>query len=186
MPRPFPWLSRLYEIRRTVKNSVRSHYSRRELEILFKVSGRSAGRLLELLATEPIGTSHVVAREILANFLDQVRDAENVPALCERIRGARENLTRAKARYMVLRDELEVPAYSLPRGVRLEPGCLTVRFESVEEMCASLHRLALAMQDDPLAIEALCEPEKQVSAEAQEARWYREETERLAREQHAA
>jgi len=37
MPRPLSWLPRLHVIRRTVANSVRSHYDRRELETLFEL-----------------------------------------------------------------------------------------------------------------------------------------------------
>ncbi|MDQ1450390.1 MAG: hypothetical protein QOK38_256 [Acidobacteriaceae bacterium] len=35
MPRPISWLPRLHEIRRSVVNSVRSHYDRNDLERLF-------------------------------------------------------------------------------------------------------------------------------------------------------
>ena len=186
MPRPFPWLSRVSEIRRAVSNSVRSHYSRRELEILFRSTPRAAGRLLELLATERIGTAHMVSREELARFLDRVTEAEDVAELCGKIRDERANLTRVKARYLLARDEHEVPVASLPEAIQLEPGQLTVRFESIEELCERLLQISQAMKDDPIAFEARCEVRKPVlSAEAEEARFIDAEIERMKAEQAA-
>jgi hypothetical protein len=37
MPRPLSWLPRLHEIDRSVANSVRSHYDRRDIERLFEL-----------------------------------------------------------------------------------------------------------------------------------------------------
>jgi hypothetical protein len=69
MPRPISWLPHLHEIRRSVLNSVRSHYDRNDLERLFEVQPRSAQLLLELLPTVRLGRSLLVEREALASSL---------------------------------------------------------------------------------------------------------------------
>ena len=157
MARPFPWLWRLPNIRRAVSNSQRSHYGRRDLQGLFVVSSSAASRLLELISTEPVGTSHLVSREKLSSFLEAVAETDDVPALCARLRAERGNLTRVKARFMWLRDDSETPLISLPAAIALEPGRLEIRFERVEELVAHLGLLSAAMKDDPEAFERASE-----------------------------
>lgn len=180
MPRPYSWLPRVTEIRKTVSNSVRSHFSRRELEVLFRISSSAAGRLLEMLATSPIGTAHLVSRDALEAFLEQVASAEAVPAVCDRIRAERANLTRVKARFLLPRDQLEVMIASLPDSVTIEPGQLTIRYATIEELVARLLQVSQSMQDDPVAFQARCEPPPmRLSAEAQDARYIAAEIERM-------
>ena len=181
MSRPFPWLSRLSDIRRRVAGSVRSHYGRRELEVLFGVGKSAAGRLLELLGTERIGSGVMVQRETLYQFLDQVGESEDVTALCARIRAERENLSRVKSRYLLVRDEHEVPVASLPVSIRVEPGLVSIAAATVEELCQQLCQLSQAMRDDPLAFEARFEAGRKPvrSAEAEDARWIAGEIERM-------
>jgi hypothetical protein len=81
MPRPISWLPRLHIIARSVAQSIRSHYDRHDLEALFELQPRSAQKLLEMLPTVQVGNSHLVDREVLANFLDRVRDADDVAGL---------------------------------------------------------------------------------------------------------
>jgi hypothetical protein len=71
MPRPISWLPRLHVIRRTVSNSVRSHYDRHELETLFQLQPRAAQKLIEMLPSVKVGTSRLVEREVLVNFLTE-------------------------------------------------------------------------------------------------------------------
>jgi hypothetical protein len=181
MARPFPWLHRLPDIRRSVSNSLRSHYARRDLELLFKVSSSSAGRLMKMVATESVGVAHLVGRERLSTFLEGVSETADVAGLCEKIRADRENLTRVKARYLCLRDEAEVPFASLPRSIVIVPGRLEICFDTVENLVAQLVTLGQAMVDDPLGFQAACEiqwqPEE--SAEARDARFIQSEIERM-------
>ncbi len=72
MPRPASWLPRLYDITRSVTNSVRSHYQRRDLELLFELQPRAAQKLLKMLPTTEVGTGHLVSRETLLSFLARV------------------------------------------------------------------------------------------------------------------
>ena len=62
MPRPISWLQRLPVIRKSVANSVRSHYDRHDLENLFELQPRAAQKLLEMLPTAQIGNSKLVDR----------------------------------------------------------------------------------------------------------------------------
>ena len=96
MPRPVSWLPRLHEIRRSVANSVRSHYGRRDLEQLFELQPRAAQKLIEMLPTVQIGTSLLLEREALAGFLDRVREAEDVTALFEQVRAEKAGVSRAE------------------------------------------------------------------------------------------
>jgi hypothetical protein len=64
MPRPITWLPRLHEIRRSVANSVRSHYDRRDIEALFELQPRSAQNFVEMLPAVRIGTSHPIERDV--------------------------------------------------------------------------------------------------------------------------
>jgi len=86
MPRPVSWLPRLHEIRRSVDNSVRSHYDRHDLERLFELQPRAAQKLLEFLPTVTLGTSRLLEREALAKFLDGVRAAEDTSKFIEQVR----------------------------------------------------------------------------------------------------
>lgn len=116
MPRPISWLPRLHEISRSVATSVRSHYDRRELEQLFGLQPRAAQRLLELLPSVQIGTSRLIEREVLAGFLDRVRDTEDTTGLFEQIRTEKASISKRKPRSLVRRDleaVLSLPCLSL-------------------------------------------------------------------------
>jgi len=104
MPRPISWLPRLHEIARSVANSVRSHYDRRDLEQLFELQPRAAQKLLEMLPTVQVGTSGLVERETLGAFLERVRDSENTTELFEQIRKEKAGNSRRKIRALVRRD----------------------------------------------------------------------------------
>ena len=97
MPRALSWLPRLHEIRRSVENSSRSHYTRKELEYLFQLQPRAAQKLLEILPTTAVGTSRLAEREALAHFLDQIHAAENPSAAMEAIRQQKQSVSRCHA-----------------------------------------------------------------------------------------
>jgi hypothetical protein len=98
MPRALSWLPRLHEIRRSVENSSRSHYTRKELENLFQLQPRAAQKLLEILPTTAVGTSRLAEREALAHFLDQIHAAENPSAAMEAIRQQKRSVSHRKIR----------------------------------------------------------------------------------------
>ncbi|ADW71573.1 hypothetical protein AciX9_4643 (plasmid) [Granulicella tundricola MP5ACTX9] len=69
MPRPISWLPRLHEITKTITHSVRSHHDRRDIEKLFELQPRAAQELLKLLPSVQVGTSRLLDRQVLADFL---------------------------------------------------------------------------------------------------------------------
>jgi hypothetical protein len=148
MPRPVSWLPRLHTISRSVANSVRSHYDRRDLELLFELQPRAAQKMLEMLPSVQVGTSRLVDREVLAAFLERVRDAEDTTALFEQIRAEKAAVTRRKPRSLVRRDLDPIGLTSLPSSIQLSPGHLEVRFDTVEELAEAMYALARVLESE--------------------------------------
>ena len=148
MPRPVSWLPRLHEISRTVANSVRSHYDRGDLQKLFELQPRAAGKLLEMLPTVQVGTSRLVDREVLLGFLGRVRDAEDIPKLFEEIRTETVAVSRRKPRSLVRRDLDPIGIASLPSSITLSPGRMEVRFGTVEELAEAMYALARVLESE--------------------------------------
>lgn len=148
MARPVSWLHRLHEIRRSVNDSVRSHYERDELEKLFELQPRSASSLMAMLPTHQVGSSHVVKREDLARFLNRVNEAEDVPALLAQVKTEKAGKIRSKLRSLVQRDIAEASLDGIPENVILENGRVSVRFETMEQLGKAMLYLALVLQDD--------------------------------------
>jgi hypothetical protein len=146
MPRPVSWLPRLHQISRSVANSVRSHYDRRDLEHLFELQPRAAQKLLEMLPTVEIGTSRLVDREVLAGFLDRVRDADDIAGLFEKIRAEKAAVSRRKPRSLVRRDLDPIGIGSLPDSIALSRGRLEVSFRTVEELAEALYAIARVLE----------------------------------------
>lgn len=148
MPRPASWLPRLYDITRSVTNSVRSHYERGDLEKLFELQPRAAQKLLELLPTTEVGTGHLVSRESLLTFLERVRDADDTALLFEQLRKDRPKATRRKIRTFVQTDFTPASFSSLPQRVTLQPGRLEVSFQTIDELAESLMKIAQLLTED--------------------------------------
>lgn len=160
MPRPVSWLPRLHEISRSVANSVRSHYGRRDLEQLFELQPRAAQKLIEMLPTVKIGTSLLVEREALAGFLDRVRDADDVGALFDQVRAEKTAVSRKKLRTLVRRDDRPMTVASLPGSIALSRGRLEVSFASVEQLAEAMYALARVLDNDQDAFIQAYEPER--------------------------
>ena len=158
MPRPLSWLPRLHLIRRSVANSVRSHYDRHDLEKLFEVQPRSAQLLLELMPTVPLGRSLLVEREALAQFLERLHQADDVPAELERLRAQKPGKTRKKLRYVVTEEAAQATVASLPPNLTAEPGRLEIRFATLVELAQTLHAVAQALDHDLETCVRLWEP----------------------------
>lgn len=163
MARPITWLPRLHEIRRSVTNSVRSHYSTRDLGLLFKLQARSVTKLLKVLPVELVGQNHMVKREELVAFLDKAKEAEDVSGFCAGRRSEREAISRRKPRELVRRDFDHVdPASLAPWMTR---GKLEVEFRSAQELFDALWRVASVLQEDLEEFIRLYDPEPPPSEE---------------------
>jgi len=148
MPRALSWLPRLHEIRRSVENSSRSHYTRKELENLFQLQPRAAQKLLEILPTTAVGTSRLAEREALAHFLDQIHAAENPSAAMEAIRQQKRSVSHRKIRSLVRKNTEPVTLASLPSNLILQTGHLEVTFSTIEELAQTMYALAQAIEND--------------------------------------
>ncbi len=173
MARLVSWLPRLHEIRRSVWISVRSAYSRAELESLFGLQPRAAGNLLRMLPRTRLAGADVVLREDLLAFLDQVQAAGDVAATIAETRAAAAPASRKALRSLIPRDELPTSLTALPAGISLARGQLGLRFASTEELVTQLWCLANVLQDEAetTRFAALYEPERPdaiaLAAEAQ-------------------
>ncbi len=172
MPRPVSWLPRLHEIRRTVANSVRSHYDRRDIEGLFELQPRAAQELLKMLPSVQVGTSRLLDREVLAGFLGRVQDADDMSELFEQLRTEKAAVSRRKPRSLVRRDLDPVSLASLPDSITLSRGRLQVDFRSVEQLAESLLMLArvLETEGDQFALDFEVQEEVVSSEEARDVR----------------
>lgn len=170
MPRPLSWLPRLHEISKTISNSVRSHYGRQDLERLFELQPRAAQKLLELLPVVTVGTSRLVEREVLAGFLERVREADDVAGLLDRIRKEKTGRSRGSIRTLVRRDLAPVSLASLPQSIMLSRGRLEVSFRSVEQLAEDLFKIAqlLTEHTDQFAVRFEPEPAPAVVEDAGE------------------
>ncbi len=160
MSRPPSWLPRLHPIRLAVSNSVRSHYDRRDLERLFELQPRGAGKLLELLPTVPVGTAHLVDREVLLGFLERVHQADDVHALFDQLRLEKGTSSRRKLRSLVRRDLEPAGLASLPESMALARGRLEVSFATIDQLAEAMLILARILENEGDAFAALYEPEK--------------------------
>ena len=148
MPRPISWLPRLHEITKTVTNSVRSHYDRRDIEKLFELQPRAAQELLKLLPSVQVGTSRLLDREVLADFLSRVRDTEDMASLFEKLREEKAAVNTRRLRSLVRRDLDPVSLSSLPDSIALSRGRLQVNFETVEELAECMLMLARVLESE--------------------------------------
>ena len=158
MARRISWLPRISEIRRSVRNSARTHYDRHELERLFEVQPRSAQMLLELMPTTTLGRSLLVEREALARFLEGLDQADNVSVELERLRAAKQVKPANSLRYIVTDEIAHTAADSLPANLTVEPGRLEIRFSTITELAEGLHAVAAALSTDLDSCVRLWEP----------------------------
>lgn len=148
MPRPISWLPRLYRIQQQVRNSVRSHYERKDLEALFELQPRAAQLLLELLPTLTIGRSRLVEREALESFLAAIQDADDPSLVVGTLRREKPGKSRKRPQTLIQRDLSPVPLEAMPANISLSRGRLQISFNTVEELAEALYTLARAIETD--------------------------------------
>lgn len=161
MPRPLSWLPRLPEIRRSVSNSVRTHYDRPAFEQLFQMQPRAAGKLMAVMPqVEALGKSRLVERGELLKFLEEVYAAEDVANVYAQRRETQRKISRRKPRVLFRRDLIDDGTLvALPSTVVLERGRLEVRFGSLVELVEALAVVAGSLSNDEEAFEAAYVPE---------------------------
>lgn len=164
MPRPISWLPRVGELHRSVVNSVRSHYERCDLEQLFQLQPRAAQKLIEILPRTGVGSTLVVTKDHLGEFLDRVRKADDPGKLIEELRADPPPVTRQKMRATLRWDARIGMDGTLPRSVHLRRGRLEVGFRTVRDLAEGMWALAQLLRDrldefeDKYAVDRLDRP----------------------------
>jgi hypothetical protein len=158
MARPVSWLPLLTTIRRSVSGSVRSHYERGDLELLFQLQPRAAGKLLKLLPTVHVLNGLMVERAELEKFLDRVAAAGDVPALLKQVRAERAAPSRRKIRGLKRYDLDPVPMAALPDYMTISRGRVVVDFTIVDQLAEGMFMLAGVLLHELDAFIAAYEP----------------------------
>jgi len=140
MPRPFSWLPRLHEIRRSVKGSVRSHYERKDIEQLFQVQPRSAQSLMQGISpSAKVGRSFLLARGDLEAFLDQIQEGAAPASL---LSAGSQTIPRRRLRELVQIDRMPAMLETAPSNISFQPGQLAIEFSSMEQLAGALLAIA--------------------------------------------
>lgn len=145
------WLLRLPEIRRSVRESVRSHYDSRDLQRLFSVKPRAAQNLIKMFgAGAKIGRSILVERVALADFLTLVAESCDPETT---LRSRRQQKTpapppRRALRCLVQTDNDPATLNTIPRNITVSLGKMEIEFTRMEELAGALHAIAQILENE--------------------------------------
>ena len=156
MPAKPVWYSKINDVIRELEALPRPFVDRATVEFLLGVGRRRAQQIMAPCITDRVGTNGLANREALVAHLRRFAEGEDgyyerrrrqkVALILEQLN--QERLERpqllVEAPVEVLRQEVE----SLPEGVRLEPGRITVAFEEPQEALEKLLALAMAISND--------------------------------------
>jgi len=148
MARTFSWIQRVNEIRRTVTDSVRSVYTRAELQELFQIQQSPATRLMDVLPTVRMNMGLLVTREELKAFLDRVEASEDVTGLMRQMKKEKTAPSRRKLRSLVRRDVAPVGFEGMPANLTLERGYMGIKFDTLDELVTTEFYVARLLQDE--------------------------------------
>lgn len=145
MARSLSWLDRIVPIARTVQESARSHYDRKDLQRLFALQPRSAQQLMTALPTISVGRARLVEREALSTFLQRLNDSETPAETFALMRAEGGKAVRRKLRDFSLQD-YPADVNSPPRMMTLTRGEMRVQFTTLEELAEAMLYLATVFQ----------------------------------------
>lgn len=148
MSKRISWLQDATEIRRKARASTYSLFRTADIGRLFKLQHAAASLLMEAMPRVQFGSSYIVPAEGLAEFLDDVLGASDVPALLQTRRAANLYVSRRKPQTVVLKEKLGKGLASLPDGVTLTRGELRIKFETTLELGQALAILISNMAGD--------------------------------------
>lgn len=129
MARSLSWLDRIVPISRTVQESARSHYDRKELQRLFELQPRAAQQLMAALPNISVGRARLVEREALSALLERLRDSGNPAQTFALMRAEGAKSAGRKLREFSLQDypaRVDAP----PRMTTIGRGELRVKFRT--------------------------------------------------------
>lgn len=165
MARPISWLHRVRDIHRAAVSSSSSHFDRSDLERLFQIQSRAAGKLMELLPrSDALGNSHLVERLKLIEFLERVQQADDVPAALDQVRKENPGVNRRR-KIQALRREDGMLVPKKPQAadaIGLSRGRLELQWKTFEEFMEGLFHLVVQVHGDEEAFvrEYCIEPPK--------------------------
>jgi hypothetical protein len=149
MARPVSWLKDLHAIRKRIADSVRSHYTREELEDVFGIQQSAAAALMRRLPTTRVGTSLLVKREDLSTVLDRVHEADDVAGVMKEMAAERAaGVSRRKLRGLVRRDYDAMSVYGIPEALTMKRGEMKITWKTPEDLAATLLTVARILEDD--------------------------------------
>ena len=93
-----------------------------------------------------MGTSRLLDREVLADFLSRVRDTEDTSSLFNTLRTEKTDFSKRRLRSLVRRDLDPVSITSLPDSMILSRGRLEVNFVTVEQLAECMLMLARVLE----------------------------------------
>jgi hypothetical protein len=162
MARALSWIDRIVPIARTVAESARSHYDRRELQRLFELQPRSAQQLMAALPNITLGRARLVEREALIQFLAKLNDSETPAWTFAQMKTQGGKAVRRKLRAFSLQD---YPANvdSPPHMMTIISGELRVKFQTLEELAEAMLYLATVFTHDLDGFAALYEPKPEAA-----------------------
>jgi hypothetical protein len=123
-----------------MKNSVRSHYERKDIERLFQLQPRAAQVLMQGISpAAKVGRSYLLAHADLERFLDRIHDgADPASVLAAQPVAA----PRRRLRELIQVDHVAATLDTTPSNVAFASGNLTVSFNSMEELAGAMLALA--------------------------------------------
>jgi hypothetical protein len=156
VPQKPAWFSRINEIVSQLDALPRPFIDRATVEFLFGVGRRRAQQILAPLISDHVGANGLAPRDALISYLRRLAsgdDAHYELLRRQKVAEALEGLHRERlenppllveAPLLVLAQEFE----NLPPGVHLQPGRLTVDFDSPQQALEKLLALAMAIRND--------------------------------------
>ena len=152
MPAKPLWLLRVPEIIAEVRSLEAPVVDRAAFERLFGVRRRRAINLMQSIGGFQCGRTHIVKREDVIAWLEQVQagsafDSEHRRK--QRVAAQLDELHRHTAGAHIRIPVIPGPSRpELPSGIALRPGEMAVSFTTVEELLACLYAFAAAAADD--------------------------------------
>jgi hypothetical protein len=161
MPAKPSWLLRVPEIIEEVRCLQAPVVDRATLERMFSVRRRRAIDLMQRVGGYQCGRTYIVNREDILEWLKRIQAEPSFQSEDTRKRNLTGQLNelhrhRAAARITIpaLRDARLTRLPSLPEGITIEPGTLSVLFGTTEELLARLYAFAQLVADD---FDAFCD-----------------------------
>lgn len=156
MPAKPVWYSKLDEILRDLRENPRAFVDRTTVEFLLGVGRRRAQQVMAPCITDHIGANGLANRDLLVAHLQRLaegEDASHERRRRRRVAGVLEQLRQDRLARPQLLVEAPVGVVnqefdSLPPGVHVEPGRITVEFEQPQQALERLLALAMAISND--------------------------------------